>query len=265
MIVPRFFIIPWFAVAATAIYIVVGPSPSSVGGTSETATAGILSTATATPTPRAVVPDGVSGRLSYRSGPDYVTVQFPEAVVVDRTQVSRDKTDATSADGLWRSHSTFNATTDGGQAYTFSLYAGDGRSFTPPSGEQFAWSPQDHTYAVKVLGDGYQEIVVGDPATSSARVLAHEAGILAIAWNDDGTAVVASVGTPDGPALVSFGLDGSRTLLALIESSGPYLYRSPSGDRVAFTAAGDDGWRLMVYEAATHAVRDLGADGLGRT
>ena len=127
-----------------------------------------------------------------------------------------------------------------------------------------------HVISKELFGDGDQEIVVGDLATSSAACSRTRGCILRHRLKlDDGTAVVASVGTSYGPTIVAV-LTAREHCSRSSTSSGRTCIESACGRRrSAFTAAGDDGWRLMVYEAATHAADaisgPMGSDLTGRT
>lgn len=259
MNIPRFFIIPWILLAATMVYIVAGPSRQSIGQVASTPTpAG----PTATPPPTIVLPDGVSGTFSYDDGSDYVTVSLPDGAEVGRAPDGPSKGDDVSPDGLWRFHSEFRPAPDGGQTYAFTIVSADGRTVAAGDGEGYAWAPSGHRYVMLRYGESYQELVTGDPETGDQDVIVRQAGIFAFAWDAAGSGVIAVTAPAGGGwAIERFGLDDSRSLLALLDSVPGYLYRSPDGRRFAFTAGGNDGWRLMVYDDVTRAVIDLGPMG----
>lgn len=256
----RAFIIPAALLAATAAYIAISPASPSVGEVGDE-TPEAAATPTAAPDDR--LPDGVSGLLSYSSKGQYVTVRFPnmpdapDAVELSRVSDGPEKGDVWSADGAWRLHGGF----DQYQTYAYTMVAEDGRAVTPPQGEGYAWAPGGHRYAVKLYSGTEQSIIVGDPETGVVQEVASQSGIFGFAWDANGEAIIAATADERGWNLTSFALDGTRSTLVELQALPGYLYRPPAGDRYAFTASGDNGWRMMLYEGAAGTVRDLGPMG----
>jgi hypothetical protein len=266
MPVPRFAVIPLLFVAGAIFWIAANPGGATVESVDPTATPSPHPTRTppptATPQPPESLPDGLTGRLTYHSGGDVVTVEFP---ALDRTVVPQPEqswTGEPSADGEWLLY--FGCAEDN----CVNLYQKHGAtSVFHAAMYAHEWSPAGHTLAMitTLPGEylyGQRLEVVEDPAAPQPRVLFEfehgAAGITALRWTDRDSIVFAHEqhGIVE---LREIALDGSMRTLASGLAPVPYIFASPHRDVLAFTQQSPDGWRLMsldLHDATT--LRDLG-------
>jgi hypothetical protein len=266
MPVPRFAVIPLVLIAAALVWVAANPGGAAIGPTEPATTptpsplATLTSPAAPTPDVPGPLPDGLTGRLTYRTGRELVTVRFPDLATSiaapERTWVGEP-----SADGEWRVH--FGC----GDVDCVNLYSG-----YHPASTVFAslyaheWSPSGHTLAIitSIEGEylyGQRIEVIDDPGAPSPRTLFEfehgAAGISALRWTHRGSIVFAY--EQNGVAeLREVALDGRTRTLASGLAPVPHLYASPDRSRLAFTQESDAGWRLAVFDFDDGTVRDLG-------
>lgn len=252
--------------ALVAGFIAFNPTNNTVANP-EPSPAQVAATATPAGEP---LPDGVSGRITYRTfDGQLVTVQVPERVEVAREPYVGGRADLTSADGEWRVHE--NCAGDSG-ACEIQMIGGDGNARTLDLGaslqwsRDLQWSPSGHTLAVRSPSEAisHQIAVIDDPASGQRRPITAEAGpfINAYAWAADGN-IVASTTDVNGHHLVSIELSGEITEIEPLSEQVTYFYPSPYATQFAFTANDSDGWHLHLYDSSTRTLRDLGPMGAG--
>lgn len=246
-------------------------APATVGTATATAPP-----ATSTPSAPSTDPLGsrLSGKLTYRTADELVTVQFPAGDEVTHVPVP-PANEEVSADGEWRARS--DCTEHG---CSFQLTGADGapRTFDAGAGAELRWSPTGHALAVKAyLGPGGSDLeVIEDPGADEPRVIAGSDMPRAVrarqvggfAWTADGDGLIAAIGDAGGGVLVKLGLEGEEDSLAKLSGLPPFLYASPDGGRYAYTVDHPLGWRLYVYDAAGRSVifsGAMGSDGPGGT
>ena len=273
MLVPKFFIVPAALLAVTAGYIAVNPGGGSVRGVERAAQSPTVQpTPGATATARSALPSGLSGTLTYRTfaaadgGHELVAVRFPTNEEVAHTSDDSTIEDEYSADGLWRTHlDCRNAS-----GCVSSLVSTDGR--VAPFDGEIRWAPAGHRYAVRTYaqgGVGADDLAIVDPDTGARQSLnaslaaaeGNGAKMYGFAWDAAGDGIIAVTADSAGWNFSQFGVEGGRIMLTSIQALPQYVYRSPDGTRFAFTASGDAGWHMMLFDATTNRVLDLGAMG----
>ncbi len=271
MPVPKFFIVPAALLGITAGYIAANPGGRPVRGVERASLSRTVETTPeATSTPQRALPPGLSGTLTYRTfapggGRERVTMRFPANEELLRTTDDSATEDAYSADGLWHTHLDCRNPT----GCVYSLMSADGR--VEPFDGELRWAPQGHRYVVRTYaqgGAGADDLAIINPQSGArqslnASLAAREgngAHIYGFAWDASGE-IIAVTADSVGWNLSRFGLDGARTVLTSIRALPQYLYRSPDGARLAFTASGDAGWHMMLFDTTTNVVTDLGAMG----
>ena len=246
-------ILPVTMFAVAVMYIVANPSGRTVGQAPVTPTATERPAATATASP-AQLPDGLSGKLTYRStGGELVTLSLPENEVIAREPYEIGDVRIPSADGLWRLHQSCNDT-----ACTLSLFGQeDGRSSIELTALiDVQWSPEGHTLAFAgSMSDrpGQDRLyAVDDPARPIPRVVS-ESQVRAFTWLGDGRLLFV---TTDGE-MSRMSREGEVESLAHV-APPMYLHPSPDGRTVAFTQNDAGGWRLWTIDGYDGTLRDLG-------
>ncbi|MEX2247399.1 MAG: hypothetical protein WEC75_12020 [Dehalococcoidia bacterium] len=268
MPIPRFFILPVVLLGLTALYVAANPSGAHVEGTpTATATRTLLPTATptATVTPYAPsdLPDGLSGRLTYRTGRELVTVEFADDAATERSRETplSSQPGMISADGAW----SFNAIcADQCGAIEFVAAAGERHTARLDGGYMDArWSPDGHTLALLTQSPGGELprsliIVVEDPAAPAPRVVIDSLMGLytAIAWSGD--QIVAAIEGDTATQLQLISLNGSIRPVGDVTSRISYFHPAPDGRTFAFTQTSMQGWRLMSVDVWAEQVRDHG-------
>jgi hypothetical protein len=219
-----------------------------------------------TPTPIPDLPEGVSGRLTYRTGPELVTVVFPGVIEVDRHIPPPEPVeDISSAYGWFVSFS-------GNDSCSVNV----NRSHLEP-GETatllhldyaacnfWEWSPDRTAIAFNVTTlDNRVQLVVIEGETPHARALIDGAAqnIMALAWHGDRLLVSGIFAGRNSIRWLA--LDGTLTPIADVPGAPVYLYPSPDGPsadgaRFLFTQSAPDGWQLWMLDASTGAVTNLG-------
>jgi hypothetical protein len=267
---PRFFIIPAVLMALTLAYVVANPSGNSVGQV-EMPEPTATSTPTATPTPYPVedLPDGLSGRLTYRTIGELVTVRFPERAAIAREPASTNLSASLaepSADGQW---SVESRCAEDSCDLVLRSSNGDERviAFRGDYPGWAKWSPAGHALVYSVQAQdapaGRELVIIDEPAIAQPRALlaAYGTGIDAYEWTAGGSVLVSARGGPGESFqshLLSVGVDGSIRRLADTTAPAPYFYPSPERRRVAFTQDSPGGWRMFAFDTATEELRDLG-------
>jgi Tol biopolymer transport system component len=288
MSLPRFFILPVALLAATAGYIALNPGAGPVaqvaGVPTPTEAHARLVAPTATPAPADELPDGLSGKLTYRTGRDEVTVQLPEAGELDRRPVQFGPHALTSADGMWTADRDCATPAGGARSCSLVLTATDGRvrnlqlDIDLQWSRAVQWSPAGHQLAMLVSGEHGSRLAIlnepyaGSGAASSQRGIGLEsANVSAFAWTNDIMradghevgGIIAARGDGDGYALVQIDADsGEERVLATLRELPNFFYPSPDHSMVAFTGSSVDGWHLFLYDNRHRdEVRDLGPMG----
>ena len=220
--------------------------------------------------------DRLSGRLTYRTGKERVTTQFPAAAEVSREPDGTEKYDLTSADGVWRAH--HSCTVANSPQCALDLIATDGRTgrLDVDADLQWSrdvqWSPRGHVLAIDYSVDSSTVkahlSLIDDPASGAARVIA--ANARTFAWVEGGDALAVAIDARDGTGamLRRISTDGRESAVAPLGEMPNYLYPAPNSSIVAFTMNSVAGWNLETYDASAGEVRDLGpmgSDGPGAT
>lgn len=279
--VPRFFILPAAMLAATAGYIAFGPS-GAVGqpATTPTATADLAAAATppATSTSSGGILESLGGKLTYRTGREQVTVQFPAGEEIAREPSSAAaKQMLTSTDGVWTATSECVNATDGTRNCTFVLASADGRTRSMQLdidlqwSRSVQWSPVGHRLAILMAGVEGGRIAIlndpnpaaGDPQLTQASSAGAAAQIQAFAWASDDRSLIAAASSGAVYGLYRIEAEGGGSeLLAPLPELPTFLYPSPDGSMDAFTSNRSDGWHLFLWdERDPSGVRDLGPMG----
>ena len=273
----RFLLVPIALLVSAGVYALVVPSHRSAGQAtapteSATATASLTSTTTPNATvtttpvapPTAIVPGlppGLSGKLTYRTEREQVTVAFPSGAAVAHEPMTPIDASQPSADGLW------SAATDCSTLCRTTLKATDGnlRAVDDPYITALRWSPQGHQLALAggPSNGGYPASdrleLIDDPASARPRILYETRKGLAhpFEWLSSGDLLIADNSEADSQ-LVRVTTSGEATTLATVPSTVWYLYASPDGRTVAFTQDSAAGWQLWTIDGATGAVRNAG-------
>jgi dipeptidyl aminopeptidase/acylaminoacyl peptidase len=249
-------IIPALLVLATACYIIANAGGTTVANPSVTpaparATVTPSPTFTLTPVPR--LPEGVSGRLAYRTGDDEVTVEL--ATLDELARVTSMPAASHEASAGYESIQT--GCDDNGCTLTLSYIDGRMTQHDYAGTSWQEWTSDHATLAIGVtLADGRQQVVALDGG--EPRVMLETAGeiIEAFSWHGDGLLVALA--------------DARGTRLALIDTSGgvrdiawaaggvSYFYPSPDRARYVFTQAAPAGWQLWMFDATSGSVSNLG-------
>jgi hypothetical protein len=236
-----FIILPLTLIAVVVIYIAANPSGQTVGQAPITPTATERPLPTATPT-LAPLPDGLSGRLTYRTGGSLVTVKLPEAQIVARDPSEVADVRQPSADGLWRLNQACDDVT-----CTLSLFGDDGdkTQLVMTSLVDAQWSPGGHTLALvgsmESPPGSLTLFVIDDPNDPAPRVVSDD-GVTAFTWLGDGQLLFASDGEISRASMA-----GGLEYLAQIAAVS-YLHPSPDGRTVAFTQSNAEGWHLWTID-----------------
>src|SRR5438105_10302349 len=104
-----------------------------------------------TPTTASATLTGLSGRLTYETASEDVTVQFPDGIVIERHAIPAASSGQVSADGEWRS--SFTCVDDDCTATTLTLIDASGAKRdvrVAGSIVQLQWAPVGHALAIKV-------------------------------------------------------------------------------------------------------------------
>ena len=268
--------IPAVLLAVTVIYIVANPTGQSVGQVPVTPTDTPEPTATPTAEPTstptvAPLPPGLSGRFTYRSDGELITVQFPLGDEARREPALPASPLQPSPDGLW------NYNVECEPKCSIYVSSADGQTVKSTGGGAGAveWSPEGHTLAyvfgsgdVGPTGSPSQELMlVEDPGAGGAgvhtsglqsRLLFRDDGhILTFEWIDAENLLVSVADGPDA-RFVRVPLAGEVTPLATVPSPVFYLHPAPGGGLFAFTVNDAAGWRLNTIDPYSGAIRDLG-------
>ncbi len=301
MNVPTLLLAPALLTAVTVTYVVAGPSRHAPGQASaelaasaesatppsgEATAPALEPTSTATPDVPDTLPAGLSGKLTYRTGHELVTVHFPDATETDRTRSVASVSEAVSADGEWRARRECTSPESSAtrtQHCHIDLIAVDGRNraldvdIDLQWSRALQWSPAGHVLAMLVEqpdGHGNRLAILDEPASGDLRFL--QGGpridaplVSAFAWIADGRLLAAR---GDGTGFALFRVDaatGAEEVVAKLAEPPNFLYPSPDGARFAFAGSGVPGWHLYLFDPAhPFDIRDLGAmgsDGPGAT
>jgi hypothetical protein len=263
----RLLLVPSLLFAVVIGYVALSPG-STVANPDATATPLPSATATITPTasPVPTLPDGVSGRLTYRTGPELVTVRLPEVIEERRYIPPPEPVDDISSAYGWF---VYFSGDDSCSVNVNRDHVQSGETATLLRLEYAAcnaweWSPDRNAIALNVLTlDGRVQLVVIDGETPQARALIDGAAqnIMAIVWH--GNRLLVSGDFAGRPGLRWLTLDGTLTPIADISSAPMYFYPSPDGPsadgtRFLFTQSAPDGWQLWVLDSATDDITNLG-------
>src|SRR5438105_7713329 len=138
------------------------------------------------PSAAGVTLPGLSGRLTYETASEDVTVQLPGATEIERHAIAPSSSERVSADGEWRA--TFTCVDDNCTATTLTLIDASGAKRNvrvAGSIDDLQWSPVEHAAAFRA---GAQLRVVVDPAVDSPRAVAF--GVGGFAWRRDGVSLI---------------------------------------------------------------------------
>jgi len=249
----RILLVPAILLASVFGYVAVNPGGATVENPDATSTP----RPTATPTPPPQLPAGVSGRLTYRTFRELVTVQLPDVTELSRVPVPPAQTVDANATGAWWTYSgcdqicNLQVRSEGVTLVDLNVA---GISVTE-------WSPARARFAAAVrTNDGRNQVVVieGD-ATPSLRVLSDTPDIdtTTFIWLDD-TRLLLSAQASGVPSLYVLDTDGQVERVAELASSAAYLYPSPDRSRALFTQSAAAGWQLWMFDATTRRITNLG-------
>lgn len=273
----RLLLIPIALLACAGGYALVVPShrsagqaPAPAGSAESTASPTVSVSPTATDTPSAAapaaavvpgLPPGLSGKLTYQTEREQVTVALPSGAAIAHGPIGAIDTSQASEDGLW------SATADCRSLCRTTLKDADGneRALDDPYIAALRWSPQGHQLALAIgpSDGGYPATnrlaLVEDPAAplprriyETRRGLGHP-----FEWLSSGDLLIADNSANDA-RLMRVTTSGEATLLATVPSTVWYLYASPDGRTVAFTQNSPRGWQLWTVDGATGEVRNAG-------
>jgi Tol biopolymer transport system component len=269
----RLLLVPIALLAGAGAYAFAVPSHRSAGQSSAptevaTTTASPAVTATAGTTPVAPatgivpgLPPGLSGKLTYRTDREQVTVAFPSGAAIAHGPMDPISAAEPSADGLWSS------TTDCSTLCRTTLKDtnGNARAIDDPYIGGLHWSPQGHELALASgpSNGGYPAsdrlVLIDDPASTQPHILYETRKGLAhpFEWLSSGDLLIADNSDTDA-RLMRVTTGGDATLLATVPSTVWYLYASPDGRTVAFTQDSPQGWQLWTVDGTTGEVRNAG-------
>ncbi|MEX2159402.1 MAG: hypothetical protein WEB04_08370 [Dehalococcoidia bacterium] len=232
------------------------------------ATAVPTSGPTAAPTsalpPLPGLPDGVSGRLTYFSQGELVTVQLPEGIEVAREPVADMNGSATSPDGSWTATPNCGATAcdlvlSGPLAAGATLHIDglvDGIEWSADGGALAYVTMAFDSTGVIARRDLF---IIETDAFDEPRMLLSVPGnvLLPFVWSADGNLVVAS---NDGAEtrIERIDVNGEAETIATAEAQVYYFYPSPDRSTVAYTQDSDEGWRLLALDLDSGDVTDYG-------
>jgi WD40-like Beta Propeller Repeat len=260
----RLLAVPPVIVLAIALYVAAVPSHRSAG---QAPPATPITEATS-PAATAVSPDalsggppsGLTGRLTYRTEREFVTVEFPSGDAIDHGPLLPIDGATFSADEL------LSITTICSDACELVIGRADGTSRTVdvPLVASFSWSPEGHRLALtapKIAEHptSYKLMILDDPTADEPRTI-YETRVgnghpfewlasddLIIADNDGTNALLQRVAP-----------DGAVAMLATVPAPVNYLYAAPDRRTIAFTQDSPDGWQLWTVDSATGEVRNAG-------
>jgi hypothetical protein len=249
----RVLLVPLMLFAAVVVYVLISPGSTTVANPDATSTPRPMPTATPVP----VLPDGVSGRLTYRTFRELITVELPEVREVARTGLPPAQTLDANASGAWWTYwgcdQVCNIQVRSDDVTHIDL---DVAGITTET-----WSPSRHRFAAAVrTNEGRNQLVLieGDE-TPSLRVLSDSPDMetTTFTWLDD-TSMLLSTHRGGTPALYLLDVTGAIQQVATLTSGASYLYPSPDNSRVLFTQSAPEGWQLWMLDVATRTVTDLG-------
>jgi Tol biopolymer transport system component len=254
----RILLVPSLLLAAVIAFVAMKPGPTVANPDAiPTSRPPYTPTASPTVTPVPDLPDGVTGRLTYRTGRQLVTVRLPDVIEEQRyIPAETPADDLSSAYGWW-------VALGGDDTCTITIHPANTSSDTIAKLDfsacnATAWSSDRRHYAVIAsTADGHTQLAVIDGETPQPRVLIDGTdNIAGFAWHGD--RLLVSGGFAGRPSLRWLALDGALTPIAGIASAPMYVYASPDGSRFLFTQSSPDGWQLWMLDAATNAVANLG-------
>jgi len=255
----RILAVPALLIAVIAAYVAVNPGGTTVANPEATPTERPTRTPspTATAAPPPMLPEGVSGKLTYRTGPELVTVQLPEATALARRVQTAEDTRETSADGAWYVDvgcdvtCYLNARVDGLAHFTLEY----------ESVAHVAWSPAHERFAaaVRTLDGRNQFVLFEGEGAPQTRVLfeSPDMTVRTFAWIDEGRLLV-STETHGAAALHAIDMSGHASRIADLASAAMWLHPAPDRSRFLYTQSNATGWRLHMLDVASMAVTDLG-------
>ena len=229
----RILLVPAILLASVFGYVAVNPGGATVENPDATSTP----RPTATPTPPPQLPAGVSGRLTYRTFRELVTVQLPDVTELSRVSVPPAQTVDANATGAWWTYSgcdqicNLQVRSEGVTLVDLNVA---GISVTE-------WSPSRARFAAAVrTNDGRNQVVVieGD-ATPSLRVLSDTPDIdtTTFIWLDD-TRLLLSAQASGVPSLYVLDTDGQVERVAELASSAADLAHAEAAMDAAANAGG---------------------------